>query len=241
LIPTPRLLLASARFVFLNSWPVLAVTAFYLPLQLGFDSGMQELLAWLKPRESVGPVLGLMAGQIVFQAVLDCLYMSVFTAVAWARLQQTEISYRAWRDWFRPAAGRLYLYFLVYDLLLIFGVMLLELPALAFLLALPFLAIVILLEKPQPLKAAIRRNLALLGLVTGTAVGLSLLRSLFQAWAPLMAILFTESDKYGYLVSYAGIVADAPVEVSFLVLYSVLTMKRVPPGLGPLEVDTPDD
>jgi hypothetical protein len=231
-----RLLLASARFVISHSWPVLAVTAFYLPFQLAFDLAHPGLSQVLDLENHLERTPAFLAGLVLVQALVDTIYKSLFLAVAWSRLSRTPLNYQAWRDWLLLSFPHIYLFHVLGNLALLLGLFLFMLPALIFFLALPFADLVILFEQ-QSLRPAMRRNLGLLTEAAGPAGLLSISRFLLLAWLPFTVTVTELTETYRYSIVYSGLLVSTVIDVAFLALFFVLTQGRVPDGFDFSESD----
>jgi hypothetical protein len=231
------LLSRSAMFVIEYSWPLLAVALVYIPLQFALEEASDFFFEFDKTSGNIALIaLPLL---LLINALIDLFYQALIYSLAWSKLHETPLTFRSFRDWLAPSFFTFYAYILIYYLVFFAGWAMLMLPLLAFMIAFPFLDIVILFEQ-KPLGESMRKNFALLLAMPVPVVALSLVRFVLAGWIPLAIYLSGSLKPYLDLYGYLLVLLVLPVDVSFLVMYSYLKHKKMPgsfvgAGFGEIE------
>jgi len=219
------LLSRSAGFVIKYSWPLLAAAVVYIPLQFALEEASYFFYEINKTSGNI--FLLALPLLLLINALLDLFYQALIYSLAWSKLHEAPLTFKSFRDWLALSFFTFYAYILIYYLVFISGWAMLMLPMLAFMIAFPFLDIVILFEH-KPLGESMRRNFALLFAMPVPAVALSLVRFVLAGWIPLVVNLSGSLKPYLDLYGNLLVLLILPVDVSFLVLYSYLTRKKTP-------------
>lgn len=220
-----RILPRSARFVVVNSWPLLAVVLAFLPVQFGLDRSYTYLYGQV---EQTSWLVGLLIpGCLLLQILVDVFAQALVLALAWSKIMGTPLSFKSFRDWLALSFRVFFAFTALYYLAYILGFALFMLPLLAFVLAFPYLDIVILFEH-APLRKSVRRNFELLLAMPTPAVILSIIRFFFAGWIPLALILSRMPETYSDLYGFIWAIFSLPVDVTFLVLYAYLAKEKIP-------------
>ncbi len=224
-----RLLGSAVMFALRNSWPIVAFGAVFVPVQFVLDNFGEALLPLIgKNALLAGPVLLV---YIVFYSLLSALYTAALYLIIWTRLINKRFDYALYRDTLRPVFGRFFVLMIILNMVSMSWVLL------PFLVFIPYVAIVVLFEKPG-LKQAFRRNFHLFGLQPIPALACGLLLVFLLGWAPSFMMTSEISEAFRYLYSYSMTIITLPVDVCFLVLFYTLTSGRPPADFPDL---TPED
>ncbi len=230
------LLLRSVRFVLVHSWPVMAVVALYLPVQLLLEVAQTDLRETLALGESPLAFTVTLLALVILNALIDAIYYSILLSVIWSKLQGLELSYSRWRERTLAAAWPLFVFLMLYQVVWIFSIPLAMIPLMALFATMPLVMIMILFES-QPLGPAVRRNLSVLKSAPGPLVALGLAKFALLAWTPFLLAVSEVGKPYPSVAVYVGLILCVPIDVALLASYSFLSLNKPPLGFFSDPVD----
>ncbi len=226
---TVLLIVRSTVFTLRHSWPVVAFAALFVPVEFLLDNFMKDLMPLMEKDNYVLAGAGVLI--LIFFSLLNTLYMAGLYLIIRSRLDNSKFDYSTYRQTLRPVLGRLFLFYLVLNMISIDPVLM---PLLIFI---PYVDIVLLFER-QEFKKAFRRNFSLLGPQPVPAIVCGIILIALSGWIPTYMYSWDTDKVIRDLYGYSTIIITVPLDVCFLVLYSALSGGNVPadfPDLAPEE------
>jgi hypothetical protein len=225
---TSRLIIDSVIFILKNSWPILAISALYLPIQVSLDQSEIYLFKILSiNQEEIIRTLIISFPYLFFDTLSGTIYQSVLIFAIWTKLHKVKFTYKSWRDW----AILSFPVFFFFNFLIMAtfksGLGIFLFPFIIFLM--PYVDLVILFEQ-KGIVDSFRQNIIVALLLPTPTIIMSIIRLVLIGWLPISLLMMEVPYQARSLIMYSMIVFLVPFDTCFIVLYSLYSDKKLPDG-----------